>query len=666
MTRFATTNDMKQKLDHIYGNLFDENMDLLRYSGPLLAYNRLPFEELYIDTSQHHVGIVGSTGYGKSRRAYSTAVLGAIRKGENLFVVDTKTEHLRNFAPIAEKFGYRTVVINLNNPEYSHGYNPLEYVTHLYHNGQKDKAAVERKKIAISSVPKDTPGADPFWSSSAKNILFGSIMALLETADKSQVNFASLLKFINDSAKRDDKGRLYLTEFLKKLPEDSMAKTALEDYSTTAGVTAAGMRSNAAQALQDYVFSDGVNKMLANSDIKITDIDDTHQPVIYFLILPEQNNSLFAIASLFFTQLINRYIQVADRQAKGCLSNRLNIFVDELPAMGQALSESFAGYISTCRSRNIRIYYVIQSFEQLQAAFGNQANTILDNTGTMIVFRVNTDSSARFVTDMLGKYNYTNRYSGEIIIKDVLTTSDISSMDVGQAVVICNGLRFVTWLPDYTDLLPFKYKTLPALVQKPETREPVNYFDVKEYVKNKSDKKKPVRNVGSIRSADGDIMGGVSVDESLLLPVLPDDFEIDFDDDEDDEFNNQLIDAINSLNPEADKDNQLIKAINSFRLDPAFQAVTESLAPQLEKEVKSLTKRRLQHKYKVTILILGHDKEFLFAAARVCKVTVAAILNILYTALDDTVDVFFEDRAMAENFAGEIENSGGVAEFVVL
>jgi type IV secretion system protein VirD4 len=114
----------------LYKVNFDD--DIQRYGGmPLFA----EAGAVFIDPTDTHSLIIGSTGSKKTRLMGMPALCLYARAGESFIATDPKAELYERTLPILKERGYRIFIFNLRDPMHSNGWNPLIVPYRLYHNG---------------------------------------------------------------------------------------------------------------------------------------------------------------------------------------------------------------------------------------------------------------------------------------------------------------------------------------------------------------------------------------------------------------------------------------------------------------------------------------------------------------------------------------------------
>jgi hypothetical protein len=164
------------------------------------------------------------------------------------------------------------------------------------------------------------------------------------------------------------------------------------------------------------------------------------------------------LGSMFFTQLLNVAMTHADNDFT---SHRLPVPVDvHIDDFGtHIVIPSFENMIATVRSRNISISIILQSFSQLHARYGENAQTIIACCDTLLYYGGNDVETAK-----------------EIALRTDRTTSDILSLARHKVWVIrrcckpvLDSAFHISQHPD-SDKLPLdsgkKYKHTPVKHKK--------------------------------------------------------------------------------------------------------------------------------------------------------------------------------------------------------
>lgn len=407
-----------------------------------------------------HTIILGVSGSGKSRRGTVPMAHSLIRAEESFSIVDPKGEIYEETAGYARADGYEVHVVDFRHIRESERWNPL---TLPYELGKSDSP--ENKQISAElidelahSIYTKNESADPFWIDSARSLFIGAVNALMEYAKPEQVTMAGVYQLIVNGDKRCGPASL-LKAFVDEMPENSVTFMLLQSYLNTASDTRGGIRSTFLEGISTFTRSEGIVEFLSADDLRIGALDGTRKTGIY-IILPDESPIFDRLAGVLVSQLMAHFIRLAQNTIGGRLPVRMNVCLEELGNVGGALA-NLPHLMSAGRSRNIRCQLVLQSLSQLTDIYGtSSATTILSNADVIVAFRTNHWDTLSELSHKCGEreVEYGARTSHEALI----TQSQLASMQTGQALVMVSGrLKFVTCLPDYSDMYPRTERSVP-------------------------------------------------------------------------------------------------------------------------------------------------------------------------------------------------------------
>ncbi|MEN6595130.1 MAG: type IV secretory system conjugative DNA transfer family protein [Clostridiaceae bacterium] len=440
-----------------------------RWAYPLEIKEVLTLEEacgnaggqvLYRENNQNwvyggegHTIILGVSGSGKSRRGTLPMVRSLIWAEESFSVLDPKGEIYDETVEYARRQGFEVHVVNLRHIRESERWNPL---TLPYELGRSDSP--ENKQISAEmidelahSIYKKNDSSDPFWTDSARSLFIGAVYALMEYAKPEQVTMAGVYQLIVNGEKRCGPVSL-LKAFVDEMPENSVTSMLLQSYLNTASDTRGGIRSTFLEGISTFTRSEGVLEFLVADDLKIGALDGARKTGVY-IILPDENPIFDRLAGVLMSQLMSHYIRLAQNTLGGRLPIRMNVCLEELGNVGGALA-NLPHLMSAGRSRNIRCQLVLQSLSQLTDIYGaSSATTILSNADVIVAYRTNHWDTLTELSRKCGEREVD--YGAHTSREALITQSQIGSMQTGQALVMVSGrLKFITCLPDYSDMYP--------------------------------------------------------------------------------------------------------------------------------------------------------------------------------------------------------------------
>jgi type IV secretion system protein VirD4 len=372
-SRWASEAEIKESLFKI--GLNDENP---RYGGiPLFADE----DSVYIDGTDTHSLIVGSTGSKKTRLVGMPALNLYARAGESFITTDPKAELYEKTFPLLKKNDYQIFVLNLRDPIQSNCWNPLLVPYRLYRKGQQDKA-IELVTDMANCMVKEDYVRDPYWQNSAADLLTGLILTLFECAEEEDIHFKSLRTLKTQALENFGMGEdsFIKVKFLDRLNKSAFVNTVL---SGTAGVTESTRSCIVSvfdQAMRPFFTQNNLINLLSGNDLDMSKIGKKKTAI--FLIIPDENTLYHRLVSVFVKQCYTELILTAHRQPSKTLPRRVNFVLDEFATLPPI--SDFPAMITASRSRNIRFNLIVQGMSQLYDKYGKQAGTISGNCENLV------------------------------------------------------------------------------------------------------------------------------------------------------------------------------------------------------------------------------------------------------------------------------------------
>ena len=103
-----------------------------------------------------------------------------ISRAENkcsMVITDPKMELANKMIPVLRKRGYETHILNLIDPEYSMGYNPLTLITQEYKDGNEDTAQQLAASLGYNVFANNEGDKDRYFTDQARNVFVAAVMA---------------------------------------------------------------------------------------------------------------------------------------------------------------------------------------------------------------------------------------------------------------------------------------------------------------------------------------------------------------------------------------------------------------------------------------------------------------------------------------------------------
>lgn len=435
----------------------------ISFGGIPLSYNE-ENNTVFVDDTDTHTLVIGSTGSKKSRLIAMPLVKILEAAHESMIISDPKSEIFNRTASSLKSNGYEIITINLREPSKGDAWNPLAIPYKFFCNGDLDHAFEFANDIATNLMGIDKSQKDPFWDNSSSSFFFGLIMLLLKfckdaNIDENFVNISNVLNLRTFLFKNyyfgDDP-----TKIIQYAQSDPFIYSLLVGTVETANNTRAGILSFFDQKMQTFSIQPSLSKMLSGSDIFIDKIQS--KPTAVFLIVPDEKTSYHNLVSLFVKQSYEYMIYLAQSSETNLKNNvRVNYILDEfssLPAI-----HDFPAMITAARSRNIRFNLFVQSKHQLDLKYGEESNTIRANCGNWVFLVSRELSLLQEISELCG----VKRHEGVSI--PILSVTDLQRLDkeMGEALILSGRKKpYITTLPDIDlydgkqfDILEAKIKT---------------------------------------------------------------------------------------------------------------------------------------------------------------------------------------------------------------
>lgn len=452
--------------------------------GPVLEYNN---GHHWKYTDEGHAIFVGSTGSGKSLMGIISMIISMLMAKESLVCVDPKGEIWANVAHLLGN-DYEKVVLDFRRLLDSSAANVLSPIMKLYSSGrEEDKQAAMELLDHVAGALYPVADKDPFWDRSAQSLFIGATCALMEYAPPEAVTIANVFQLVTRGDERfGGPNNTYLKEFVNMMPPDSTAAMELNSYTTTASETAGGIKSSFLQPLTPFIRSKGIIEMMSNDDLKINELDG-ETPRAVFIIIPDESPTYHGICGIIVNELLTHYVRMAHDRYNGRLPRRLNVVLEEFGSIGHAIP-NLPHLMAAGRSRNVRCQIVLQSFAQLADIYGSaKATAVRENASLIIAYRSNHWDSLSELSRLCGEREVER--SGQFIKEPLITPSDLSGMQVGQALVMLSGdIKFISWLPHFSEVFGTGNAEPSEQLPRPSRKPPVR-FDIQEYVKKAKRKK---------------------------------------------------------------------------------------------------------------------------------------------------------------------------------
>lgn len=337
-------------------------------------------DTVYVDDSDAHNLIIGSTG-SKKTRLFAMPMLEIMRRaGESVFVTDPKGELYDTTAKAFEDSGYRVYVINLRDPVHSDGWNPLMMARQCLEQGDIERATSIVNDFSASMLSDSHGGKnDAFWEHTSRAMLQGLALMMVEAPHffpRETVNLVTL-RHLSDRFNYDKSSyNPGVRELIEKYPEDSTARLNIEAAQGGSETTFLNVKISYDAPMQRLYIQKSLVSMLSRHNVDFSHLG--LEKTILYLIMPDEKTTLHKIVSLMIKLCYEHLIDLAQKCPGNSLPVRVNFLLDEfsnLPAI-----PDMPAMISAARSRNIRFHLIIQGLYQLSSKYGpDDSQTIKGN-----------------------------------------------------------------------------------------------------------------------------------------------------------------------------------------------------------------------------------------------------------------------------------------------
>ena len=336
-------------------------------------------EMIFVDGSDAHTLLIGSTGSKKSRLLAMPMVLTTAAAGEDMVICDPKGEiYLRTAGHLAQK-GYRIHAVNLREPDKGDGWNMLTVPYSCYLSGDLDKACEYINDMTINLIP--VTAKDPYWDYSARDMLFGLILLLFRISrdndlDENMINMSSVLRLKEELFSSDDSDVIRKSILWKYAEKDDLIRFRLNGIVICPEKTLSCIISTFDQHMSCFSLQPQIINLLSQSTFDLNDLG--FEKIAIYLIMPDEKSTYHRIITIFIKQIYEFLIDSAfKRTKKNRFLVRINFILDEFSSL--PMISDFPQMITASRSRNIRFMLVIQSKHQLKQRYQDETDTIMSN-----------------------------------------------------------------------------------------------------------------------------------------------------------------------------------------------------------------------------------------------------------------------------------------------
>ena len=473
-SRWARNSEMKAELKRVLPN--EENSE---YGGVPIINNG---KEIWVDNGEYHTLVIGATGSGKTQATVFPQAKTLMKHGESMVVTDPKGEIYEELGEELRERGYRIILLNFRNPQKGNSWNPLTLPYNLYKNGNQDKAIELLDDLALNILyDESNTNADPFWEKTSADYFSGLALGMFEdtTEDKININSISLSTTVGEEKYG---GSNYAKEYFSTKDPNSAAYINASSTILSPNETRGSIIAVFKQKIKLFASRENLSEMLSHSDFDVADIGKGKTAV--FIIIQDEKKTYHSLATIFVKQCYETLIDVAQENG-GKLPIRTNFILDEFANMPPL--KDVTTMITAARSRQIRFTMIIQNFAQLNQVYGKEnAETIKGNCGNIIYLISSELAALEEISKLCGEEK--SKSDDKTASTPLVTVSDLQRMKQYDQVVL--RMRMQPFKTHVTPNWKIDWgKKYPKAGYVEREKQPVNVFDMREFVKEEKKKK---------------------------------------------------------------------------------------------------------------------------------------------------------------------------------
>ena len=416
----------------------------------------------YIDDDTHTL-VIGATRSGKGRTIVIQTICTLGLAGESIISMDPKGELYDYTSQFLKYLGYNVIVIDFKNPRKSDRWNFLQPVNDCIDNNDIPGAVDAAWDITTQLVGE--PKGEKLWSNGEAATIAAAIMAVCydnrEPENHKYRNLQNVYYFLVEMCTEIQVGNkmvLPLTKYVQDLPEGHPARGILAISSIAPGRTRSSFYTSALITLRLFT-NPLIADMTSKSDYDAMSIGDKKTAI--FIMLPDEKETYYSIASLYVTQQYAMLSKAADMRG-GRLKRRVNYMCDEFGNF--ASIPIMTNMLTVGGGKGIRFNLFVQDCAQIEKKYEKTgAKTIMSNCQTWVYLQSDDNETLDTISKKLGKYTistyslssnhqkFTNPSSGHnisLMARDLLTTDEIKRIHRPYTLVTSRNDPAIFYAPD--------------------------------------------------------------------------------------------------------------------------------------------------------------------------------------------------------------------------
>lgn len=392
----------------------------------------------------------------RSGKGVSTVIPNCLEWRHSMVVLDVKQEAYEKTAGYRATLGPAFLFDPFTEDQRSHRWNPLGYVSLDPLRRSSDIEAI------ASSLYKEAPGQDPFWSHSSRGAFQAACEFLFDAYVRDREDerwpqqlrtplptLGAVYRLLSGVGAPGQTKQEYFAGMLNNNFVGEKARTGLGNLVALADQTFTSVVATTTAPLR--IFGNPVvDAATSDNDFNLRDLRRRVQS-IYVGVPPAKLVEAQVVLNLFFEQAIKLNGTTLPEHDK-TLKYQCMFLLDEFTALGKIdIIPSAVGWLA---GYGVRIVIVIQSVAQLEAVYGVEtARGITANMGCQAIFAPREQRDAEEFSKMLGEttvrrkqrtrsYGQGGSYSFTEIIdrRPLMNPDEIKALDPKKAIVMIEGV----------------------------------------------------------------------------------------------------------------------------------------------------------------------------------------------------------------------------------
>lgn len=423
-----------------------------------------------VEEGDVHAIVTAASGAGKTAFFLYPNIEYACASGMSFLCTDTKGDLYRNYAGIAkESYGYDVAILDLRNPTRSDSNNLLHLINKymdiykadpqsLISKAKAEKYAKILAKTLINTGDNVNHGQNQFFYDAAEGLLTSILLLVAEyISDQDDdgnpcykrhiVSVFKLVQELMEPVEGSDKPAFQL--LVDNLPPNHKARWFAGAALNSSTQAMASVLSTVLSRLNTFLDSEMEQLLCFDTTIDAERFCNAKSAI--FIVLPEEDNTKYAIVSLLLQNLYREILAVADENG-GQLRNRVVFFCDELGTIPPI--ESLELMFSASRSRRLMLVPIVQSITgQLQKNYGKEGSEIIVDNCQLNIFGGFAPASQTAVemsqalgnrtvlSGSISKGKNDPSQSLQMTNRPLMSPDELKSMPKGQFIVMKTGMH---------------------------------------------------------------------------------------------------------------------------------------------------------------------------------------------------------------------------------